>query len=318
MVLDSPELKAASVGERPLSLDTTKDKWYQRGAAGSSDCPRAGSILLEDWKGGVVIVNTTCNSWRCLGCRDRNLRRFKAIVSSGISTLDRSSFITITYKAGTARLLDAGCVAKDWRALWRLLKKTAPDLARLPKLRVMELTKKGTPHFHLILGDVPSDRRIRCYGSSFDVRRFTDRLPLCACVSHEIARAWRRVQDGESWIVHAIPVGGAKGAAAYLAKYMQKTLDAPRMAELGMKRRFSISRNWPSDRRVRLAVSVSAKGWHRTQWEGREVVLDEPMRAALSEEAQERRGTSQQMKELNLDAVRRYVKMAERMFYNGN
>ncbi len=243
--------------EGPLSLDTTKDKWYKRGAASSSDCPRKGHLLLEDWRSRRTLVNTVCNSWRCLACRDRNMARFKALVRHGCSNMGQSCFITITYKAGAERLAVAGCVARDWKALWRLLKKSHPRLAKRPMLRVMELTKKGTPHFHLLIE--LEGERARCWGNSFSAKVYKSRLDSCECLAHVIGRAWNRVQDGESYIVHATPVSSARTAGSYLAKYMQKEFDGERLKRLGMSRRWSTSRNWPREPRSRLEQSLGRK-----------------------------------------------------------
>lgn len=277
--------------EPPLALDTTKDKWYKKGSGLTDACPRAGSILLESWKRERIIVNTTCNSWRCVSCRERNKNRFKTMVMCGISNLGRSSFITVTYKEGAERLQVAGCVARDWKALFRRLKREDPWLASLPKLRVMELTKKGTPHFHLVIGNIPESRKIRCFGRSFNLEQYRRRFDDCACVAHVIARAWKRVQAGESWIVHATPVGSARGAAAYLCKYLQKEFDGERAVRLGMKCRWSASRNWPSEPRSRLKISTSLKGWRRSSWSPHGVDLSG---MEFTPEVKERRETEEQ------------------------
>ncbi len=251
------------LGERsePFSLDTTKDKW-NKGSSSTSLCPRAGAMMLETRKGAIALKQTNCNSWRCLSCRDRNRNRFKAIVSHGVSILGRCSFITLTYKAGSARLQLAGCVTRDWKAFWRLLNRQHPEYKTMGVLRVMELTKKRTPHYHLILGPLPRGKRVRCWKKEFRVSDYSERMESCACVAHDMARAWCAVTAGESWIVHAVPVTSAKYAGAYLAKYMMKEVDREAM-ELGMKRRWSTNRAWPSEPRARLN---SEGGWKRAMW----------------------------------------------------
>ncbi len=294
--------------EPPPALDTFKDKWYNAGAGLSSSCPREGSILLESWKQKRVLVNTNCNSWRCVACRDRNRARFKAMVASGISHLTRSCFITITYRADAERLHIVGCVARDWKALWRLLRKNEPWLSPLPKLRVMELTKKGTPHFHLVIGNIPSEKRLRCFGRNFDVVRYRLVFDDCPCVAHVIGRAWQQVQDGESWLVHAVPVAGAKGAASYMAKYLDKEFDGARGEALGMKRRWSTSRNWPSEKRSRLTESLKPAGWRRTVWAARKVLIEE---LTIDEELLARKETERQKAEARRAVRRRLVKQME-------
>ena len=298
--------------EEASALDTTKDKWYKApGAASSSRCPREGSMLLERRKGGgVTIVRTNCNSWRCLGCRNRNDRRFRAIVEIGCSTLGRSCFITITYKAGSERLKDAECVAKDWRALWRRLSKVAPWTADLEWLRVMEKTKRQTPHFHLIAGPINVERQINCWGSSLEIRRYRERLPFCECVAHTFARAWSSVQRGESYIVHAIEVNSSKGAGKYLSKYMIKTASEGPESRVS-KRRWSTSRGWPVERRVRLEGSLEENGWRRRQWADGYVKDFSELEKHLSANASERRMTEKQAREAQKRAVKAFIKLGK-------
>ena len=301
----------AERSEAPSALDTTKDKWYHPGAALSSRCPREGSMLLESKEGKRIIVNTTCNSWRCTSCRDKNRARFKAVVASGISNLANSAFITITYKADSQRLLVAGCVARDWKALFRALKKSDPWIVSLPKMRIMELTKRGTPHFHLVIGNIPEERRIRCFGRSLNIDDYRRRFDDCLCVAHCIARAWARVQGGESYIVHSMPVSSAMGAAVYLSKYLDKGFDAERGERLGMKRRWSTSRNWPSEARSRL--KESGRGWRRTQWASHQVIESE---LEMDTELLERRETEKQKEARKVSSAKRLLRVAERFKYD--
>jgi len=71
-----------------------------------------------------------------------------------------------------------------------------------------------------------------------------------------VARLWFKV-TGDSYITHAMPVGGAGGMATYLSKYMMKTFGQDRT---GMSRRWSTSWNWPGNGRVRLRETVR-KNW---------------------------------------------------------
>ncbi len=266
------QTRPSAEGRGGLSLDTLKDK-YNKGTGASAVCPRRGHVLLQSKK-GVTMVNTNCNSWRCVSCRDRNLRRFKTMVRTGILAAGKSAFITVTYKAGSARLEDAGCVQRDWMALQRIIRQEDLDLGQSPWIRVMELTKKGTPHLHVVLGSIKPERRIRCFGSDFHVQRYLDRFESCECIAHLYGRAWRRVTKGTSFIVHAVPIGSAQGAASYLAKYMQKTFDGERSEELGMKRRWSKSNNWPSEPRARLEETKRGQ-WTRHWFKEGHVEVEE-------------------------------------------
>jgi len=189
---------------------------------------------------------------------------FRARVTLGVSTLERSAFMTLTYKEGSRRLEDAGCVAKDWRALWRLLNKHHPETKAMEWMRVMELTKKGTPHHHVVIGPVKG--RIRCWPrDGFRIAKYRAGLSGgCECLAHKWGRLWKLV-TGDSYIVHATAVTGAEGAGAYMAKYLVKEFDGERAKELGMARRWSSSRGWAGNGRRRLRQTESA-GWARHNW----------------------------------------------------
>ncbi len=244
--------------EAGSTLDTTKDNW-NKGRGSSSLCLRAGAIILETRGGKIRQVGTNCNTWRCVSCRDRNLKRFKAIVSSGCLTLGRCSFITITYKAGSARLDRVDCVQKDWQALMRRLKSANPTMKKMAYLRVTEITKRGTPHIHAIFGTIPPTKQINCWGrGEFRIARYRERMETCECFSHEVGRSWSAVTHGESYICFGVTVTSARGAGAYLGKYMAKSMFA------AQGRRFNKSRDWPSEKRRRLLPGKG--GFRRAIW----------------------------------------------------
>ena len=87
---------------------------------------------------------------------------------------------------------------------------------------MVELTKRGTPHHHLVIGPIGSDETISCMGRRFDIVRFQRRFRDCDCITHEFARHWGAV-TGDSYIVHGREVVGSQGAANYMAKYLTKT-----------------------------------------------------------------------------------------------
>ncbi len=303
MVIPCNDLCEAEQREAELPpLDTTKDN-YDKGSGSSSRCPRAGAIILETWKGLRTQVGTSCNTWRCISCRNRNMARFKATVVSGCLTLGRCSFITITYKTDSPRLQDAGCVARDWAAFWRRLKKSDPSL-KLQWLRIMEVTKKGTPHFHVLVGTVPPNLAIRCWGRyGFSAQRYKARMPTCSCLSHKMGRAWSGVTKGESWIVFGVPVYSGAGAASYLAKYISKDLGGTRYGALGMGRRFSKSNGWPSEKRRRL--KPGRDGWKRSLWTNG----SPPSDLELKWDQLPKTGTQRQIVEESRQMAKRYLKI---------
>ncbi len=188
---------------------------------------------------------------------------FKARVATGCSRLGACAFMTLTYVEGSARLRNADCVKTDWKALFRRFKLVAPDLLELKWLRVMELTKKGTPHHHVVVGTIKQPAR--CWPrDGFDVRRYRRRMDSCECLAHAFAREWYTV-TGDSYIVHGTPVTSAVGAGSYLAKYMTKEFENERASALGMVRRWSSSRGWPGSGRLRL-LQTEKGGWDRTSF----------------------------------------------------
>ncbi len=189
---------------------------------------------------------------------------FRMRVQVGVSELGRCFFITGTYQKDSERLQDATCVRKDWAALWLRMKRLG---RKWEWLRVMELTKKGTPHFHAVMG--PETGTIRCHGNRLDkgspeMARFRRRMRDCSCMSHLFSREWLGL-TGDSFMWFAVPVTNAATAGSYLSKYFAKDFDNERRKELGMSRRWSTSRGWPGNGRVRLVVPEG--GWsHIRKW----------------------------------------------------
>lgn len=267
---DSLWLEAAEQSEAaPLlsipfrTSSTVSEPGFTEGYGSSAECPRKGSVLLEAWDRRRLLVNTNCKTWGCLSCRDRAMAAFKSKVSTGVSTLGRCSFTTLTYQVGGFRLRGAQCVRKDWAALYRRLRKRQPEVAAMKWLRVMELTRKGVPHYHLVMGPIPEWMPIRCWRRDEKVvaATYLARAETCGCLSHRISKEWYTT-TGDSWMVHTTPVTSGKGAGGYLAKYMRKEFDGERGEELGMSRRWSTSQGWPGAGRLRLRQTLK-EGWRR-------------------------------------------------------
>lgn len=97
------------------------------------------------------------------------------------------------------------------------------------------------------------------------------------CLEHELAKAWYDI-TGDSWIVDSRKILGARGAAAYLSKYLIKAYD--NRAELerrGFARRWSCSRNWPAPERMQLAITNSG-GWDTSYFMGANSVMKDVLR----------------------------------------
>jgi len=231
----------------------------RRGSALWGKCDRMGFTELFTAEGRSVILPTTCKTWGCVICQKKLLALFKAKVTVGVSHLGACAFITTTYLLGSERLLDARCVQKDWQALWRNLKRHGK---RWSWLKVTELTAAGTPHHHMVVGPVKGT--IRCHGRTIkrgaETARYLNRLASCECLSHQFAREWFSI-TGDSFMCFATAVTDPVGAGGYMGKYMQKGF---LMRSAG--RRYSTSRDWPGNARIRLKQTLEG-GWsHIRQW----------------------------------------------------
>ena len=117
--------------------------------------------------------------------------------------------------------------------------KNVPSWNKMSWLKVVEATKRGIPHHHLVVGGITGNERVDC-GRPGYVQCVVD------CVRHGFASAWFAV-TGDSYIVHVRVVQGARKGASYMGKYLTKTLQGgDALEELGFGRRFSKSANWPS------------------------------------------------------------------------
>lgn len=190
-------------------------------------------------------------------------------IVSGCLTLKQCYFITVTYRlAGQETRRDAASVQKDWTELLRTLKYRLSN-RNIAWLKIVEATKKGQPHLHLIVGGIGNrvacceSDRLACYHGWNQKRMVAD----CErdCIEHEWAKAWFDI-TGDSYIVNSKPILGAYGAGAYLSKYLVKGMAHRRvLQELGFARRWSKSRNWPAKDVLQLEGTL-AQAWVHTRF----------------------------------------------------
>ncbi len=233
------------------------------GQGSSTFCPKGGSILLVTRSGREVRVKTICKTWRCLGCRRKLKALFRAKVEIGVSVLGRCAFITVTYKADVRPWSAAGYVPRDWMALWARFRKNELGISRLKWLRVTELTERGTPHHHIVVGPI-DDSPLACW-TVFDIAQYRARFGTCHCLAHRIARQWYAV-TGDSYIVHACEVLSGPYAGWYMGKYLDKTfLIEQRVERLGFARRWSTSAGWPTYGKAQLKQTTEG-GWEKREF----------------------------------------------------
>lgn len=239
------------------------------GAATSTECPKGGWILLiHDKAYQHITMPTTCKSWRCLSCRERVKALLKLRVVKGCSILEHTYLITLTFKTVNERRRTADSVAKVWARWLRLLEKKFQ--MKPAWLRILEATKKGQPHIHLVMGHLPTSLQASCTGKTQHGKpnhRFDDTWlhKACECLEHIAAQFWYTA-SGDSYVVDCRDVVGAHGAAAYLAKYLTKAaMSYDTLYALGFRRRWSRSRNWPGGKQLQLRATVDG-AWKATVW----------------------------------------------------
>ena len=221
-------------------------------------CPRWGWVELST-RNRSYVKETICKTWSCMVCRNKLINMVKMRMEYGCLKVGLSWLITLTLKPGEGRTLkDARYVKTAWTALLRSLKKRSPNLSWI---RVIEATKKGIPHLHLLVGGLSTTRIAACVSDKSKriyTRKWFRMNCRSDCLMHEWAHVWSDVTD--SFNVDVKEVYGVKGAVGYLAKYLIKGfLDRERLVELGFERRWSCSRNWPRETQIRLRGTLEEK-----------------------------------------------------------
>ncbi len=222
----------------------------------SPKCPTRGFVVLGTAQRDYVVP-TTCKTWGCGVCYNkvRQLTALKMMYGC-LSTGGPSHFITVTYrKRDRDATKNARGVAKEWAALWRLLREKVA-WKNAAWIKVPELTRRGQVHLHGII--VGAIGKASCRRSEFQRKAWTLRGCSESCLEHDISRSWYEVTKGKSYITDCQEVRSVAGTCAYVQKYMAKDFSGERKAlkSLGFKKRWSSSKNWPRCEPVRLQGSV--------------------------------------------------------------
>ncbi len=228
----------------------------QFGRASSQACPRSGyAWMIDKVLGTELVVKTMCRTWACLGCRDRNLAAVRLKIQFGCLMLNPSYFITLTYRYdGPETLMQKPVVERHQRAFFRSFQLWHPALSWF---KVPELTKRNQVHLHLIAGGMNEDTRAACEREARYDAVWRERS--CVCLEHKLSALWHDITGGRghslaecsgtcgaSYVVDAVQVVSAGGAASYLGKYLVKGLvKRQALHRRGFARRWSSSRNWP-------------------------------------------------------------------------
>lgn len=221
-------------------------------------CPRWGFIKLSS-KNRDFVKRTVCKTWTCKICMHKRAAMVRMRIQYGFSAPGESYLITLTLRADVGQTHTVDFVGRAWARLLRKLKDRSPSLSWF---KVIEATKKGTPHLHLIVMGI-GDRKDNCRHFKEKLgRKYMDRECTEDCLVHEWGKAW--YVETDAYIVDARKIYSKEGVGIYLAKYLVKGFeDRARLLALGFKRRWSCSRNWTSPNPLRLRGPDG--GWTKTE-----------------------------------------------------
>jgi hypothetical protein len=223
-------------------------------------CPRGGYIVLQDIKSTVpTVAPTSCKTWGCLSCRPKVLKRVQDIAMFGMkkcSSEGKFYFITLTFVLGSKGIRNADFVNRVWRRWLERIRRTEPMMWRKMKwFKVIELTKKGQPHLHLLMSFGGSEPKKTICDDRYEFKEeWMERE--CGkkevCLKHVIGKAWAHANSGDSWVVHVGDKVTPERGVAYVTKYLTKEMWGIRLARLGFGRRWSRSQSWPRVERLQL------------------------------------------------------------------
>lgn len=224
-------------------------------------CPRSGYVILDS-RVRTYVMKTTCKTWGCDICRTKVLSYVKMRMEYGCLILGAFYLITVTLKTGSEHARDAVAVRMVWEQLIRFLKLRSPNLTWF---KIVELTKAGTPHLHLLVGGL-TKRQDSCErrGGFRHTLVKVHRTCKVDCLIHEWGKAWYAV-TGDSFVVDAREGYSPARLANYLGKYLSKGFyHRQDLKDLGFKRRWSCARNWPKPKKMETRMS-SEGGWDKVE-----------------------------------------------------
>lgn len=174
---------------------------------GTPKCPN-GTLVLQH-PPAAKLVPSLCRKWNCPSCGPRKARRLRKRLSK--TRPNRLVTLTLRPEPGLSPRDHLAIANRAWSVIWRRLRrKHGPKAAGYAK--IVELTKAGTPHLHIIVD--------------------------CPWIEQRwLSAAWRDLTG--SFIVDVRAVTRKRGIAGYLTAYLTKALEVPP----GM-RKWSASRQW--------------------------------------------------------------------------
>lgn len=191
-----------------------------------TECPTG---TLYAWSpSGTTIVPARCKKWSCPDCGPRKARKLAARI---MKTPCRR-FITLTVRPdpalSPAQLLDV--LSASWRICWKRIKRAQGPRAT-GYVRIVELTKAGTPHLHIVADSAYIPQR-------------------------QLSRWWQELTG--SPIVDIRVVKTARGVSRYLTKYLTKAHDV-----ITSRRKWSATNGFlPPDENTPPSLPEGADVWH--------------------------------------------------------
>lgn len=266
-----PHGPSAGSGAEPqglsLVLDSVSPPEPEKGSQVGGVCPRSGFIRLTSEVGRVGVFPTVCKSWRCNICRRKKKSLVIERIQFGCYNLGSCFNITLTFRVVGQDRRDADSAERVLRRYWRSLRLLFPSLEYF---KVVEMTMKGQPHYHVIIGGLDTSRRDHCRRApEVDERNLRARcLDEVWCLEHVFSAAWEQAA-GDSYIVQADAVYAVRGLGFYLGKYLTKTFfeEDQDGLDLGFRRRWSSSSGWPRFEQLQLRGTLKSRpgrsGWRR-------------------------------------------------------
>lgn len=190
-----------------------------------SVCRRQRWIRLECVHGHEVIAPIRCG--KCEGCRHHWRKKVRALVRDGCRG-HVTWFVTLTFREYPHEIEgDIYDFAQTrWHAFLKLCDKHG---FTFQYLRVVELQKRGTPHFHLVINRVQSHNQT---------------VVATGTIKAIVGRLARKAGFGPQFDVERARLGG-KGAASYMSKYLSKSDLFEMVRQDGRAiRRYSRSKDW--------------------------------------------------------------------------
>jgi hypothetical protein len=173
----------------------------------STPCPNG--TLVGFQPGALLILPNGCHRWACENCGWKNAKK----LASRIVLTKAERFITLTIRQDGRRdpqdQLDE--MNRAFRLLWKRIRRRFGARA-VGYVKVVELTQKGTPHFHVAV--------------------------TCPFISQRwLSSQWRELTA--SSVVDIRRIKSERGLARYLSKYLTKGSET-----VARRRKFSASRGF--------------------------------------------------------------------------